>query len=77
MRQGASGSAGVVATLCGLAGLDGAGAFVPPTVNLREAGEGCDLDYTPGEARAWDGPGVALVNCLAFGAKNSALVVRV
>lgn len=75
--QGASGAAGVVATLCGLAGLDGAGAFVPPTIHLREAGEGCDLDYSPGEARAWDGPGVALVNCLAFGAKNSALVVRV
>ena len=75
--QGASGAAGVVATLCGLAGLDGEGAFVPPTINLREAGAGCDLDYTPGESRAWDGPAVALVNCLAFGAKNSALVVRV
>ncbi|MEN1706137.1 MAG: beta-ketoacyl-[acyl-carrier-protein] synthase family protein [Planctomycetota bacterium] len=74
--QGASGAAGVVATLCGLAGLDGGEPFVPPTINLREAGEGCDLDYTPNEARAVDGGRVALVNCLAFGAKNSALVVR-
>lgn len=75
--QGASGAAGVVAALCGLAGLDGGGAFVPPTINLIEAGEGCDLEYAAGAFRAWDGPGVALVNCLAFGAKNSALVVRV
>lgn len=75
--QGASGAAGVVATFCGLAGLDGGTPFVPPTINLHEAGEGCDLEYTALEARAWDGPGVALVNCLAFGAKNSALVVRV
>lgn len=74
--QGASGAAGVVATLCGLAGLDGGEPFVAPTINLHEAGEGCDLDYTPNEARVVDGGRVALVNCLAFGAKNSALVVR-
>lgn len=75
--QGACGAAAVVATLASLAGLDGGPPFVPPTINLREPGAGCDLDYTPGAARLWQGERVALVNCLAFGAKNSALVVGV
>lgn len=64
---------------------DGA-AFVPATINLHEPDPVCDLDYTPNVARVLeggegaserDGSRVALVNCLAFGAKNSALVVRV
>lgn len=74
--QGACGAAAVVATLASLAGLDGGPAFIPPTINLREPGAGCDLDYTPAVSRLWDGEPVALVNCLAFGAKNSVLVVR-
>lgn len=74
--QGASGAAGVVATLCGLAGLDGGDGFVSPTINLTDHGAGCDLNYTPVESQAVDGKRIALVNCLAFGAKNSALVVR-
>lgn len=75
--QGACGAAALVATIAGLANLDaGAGAFVPPTINLVEADEACDLDYTANTARATD-ERVALVNCLAFGAKNSALVLAV
>ncbi|TVS07422.1 MAG: beta-ketoacyl-[acyl-carrier-protein] synthase family protein [Phycisphaerales bacterium] len=70
--QGASGMAALVATVAALSGDD---PFVPPTINLHEPGEGCDLDYTPLEARPAPGR-VALVNCLAFGAKNSALVVE-
>jgi len=79
--QGASGAAAVVATLSGLANLDGSpdGPFGVPTINLDEpdVGRGCDLDYTPLRARPI---GVGrrthvLVNCLAFGAKNSALVM--
>lgn len=74
--QGACGGAALVATIASLAGLDGGGGFVPPTINLEEPDPACDLDYTPNAARATDAR-VALVNCLAFGAKNSALVVEV
>ncbi|HYE02874.1 MAG TPA: beta-ketoacyl synthase N-terminal-like domain-containing protein [Phycisphaerales bacterium] len=83
--QGACGLAALVAMVAALGGRDGGGPFVPPTINLDDpdlAG-GCDLDYTPHRAAelerpaARDGPVVALVNCLAFGAKNSALVVAV
>lgn len=70
--QGASGMAALVATVSALSGDD---PFVPPTINLQEPGEGCDLDYTPLEAKPAPGR-LALVNCLAFGAKNSALVVE-
>lgn len=74
--QGACGAASVVAMLGCLGGLDGGGAFIPPTINLEGPDQACDLDYTAGVARATRAR-VALVNCLAFGAKNSALVVRV
>jgi len=76
--QGACGAASVVATLGALGALGGHGdgPFIPPTINLRAPDPACDLDYTANEARATDAR-LALVNCLAFGAKNSALVVRV
>jgi 3-oxoacyl-[acyl-carrier-protein] synthase II len=74
--QGACGLASLVATVGGMAGLDGSAGFLPPTAHLREADPECDLDYTPLVARDVGGRWVALVNCLAFGAKNSALVVR-
>ncbi len=73
--QGASGMAALVATLAGLTGADGGGPFLVPTINLREPDPACDLDYTPNESRPTDAR-TALINCLAFGAKNSALVVR-
>lgn len=74
--QGACGLASVVAMLGAMTNADGHadGAFVPPTINLRERDAECDLEYTPGGATATDAR-VALVNCLAFGAKNSAVVV--
>ena len=68
--QGASGAAGVAATL--LAMRDG---IAPPTINLENADPECDLDYIPNEARALDFE-YALANCIAFGSKNSALVLR-
>jgi 3-oxoacyl-[acyl-carrier-protein] synthase II len=75
--QGACGAAAVAATIAAMGNLDGgAGAFVPPTINLEEPDPACDLDYTPKVARETNAR-TALVNCLAFGAKNSALVVRV
>jgi len=73
--QGACGLAAVVATLAGLTGADGAEPFIPPTINLHEPDPACDLDYTPNEPAPTDAR-VALINCLAFGAKNSALIVR-
>lgn len=76
--QGASGAAALVATIASLGALDRdpRGPFVPPTINLEEPDPECDLDYTPLVA-APTRETVALVNCLAFGAKNSALVVGV
>jgi len=68
--QGASGAAGLAATLLAL----NAG-FLPPTVNLEAADPECDLDYVPREARAAR-VGAAVVNGIAFGSKNTALVVR-
>jgi 3-oxoacyl-[acyl-carrier-protein] synthase II len=48
---------------------------VPPTANLDEPGEGCDLDYVPKLARerAVD---VALSNSFGFGGTNASLVFR-
>jgi len=68
--QGACGAAGVAATL--LAMRDG---FAPPTINLENPDPECDLDYIPHEARPLDCE-YALANCIAFGSKNSALVLR-
>jgi 3-oxoacyl-[acyl-carrier-protein] synthase II len=68
--QGASGAAGLGAALCAMrTGL------IPPTINLDEPDPDCDLDYVPLQARAADVQ-VALCNCIGFGSKNSALVVR-
>jgi len=47
---------------------------VPPTINLDEAGEGCDLDYCANVAR--DRPiNVALKNSFGFGGTNGSLVL--
>lgn len=68
--QGASGAAGIGATLlalnCGI---------IPPTINLDEADELCDLDYVPNAMRKADVK-IALCNCIGFGSKNSALVLQ-
>jgi 3-oxoacyl-[acyl-carrier-protein] synthase II len=68
--QGASGAAGLMATIGGITG-----GFLPPTINLDEADPECDLDYVPNAARPADIK-TALCNCIGFGSKNSALVVR-
>src|SRR5207248_687658 len=73
--QGASGLAALVATMAGLTGADGGRPFVMPTINLKEPDPACDLDYTPNVAKETLAK-TALINCLAFGAKNAALVVR-
>ncbi|MBI5368222.1 MAG: beta-ketoacyl-[acyl-carrier-protein] synthase family protein [Planctomycetes bacterium] len=68
--QGASGALGVAATVLGMR--DG---VLPPTINLDRADPECDLDYVPNTARA-KSIDVALCNCIGFGSKNSALVIR-
>jgi 3-oxoacyl-[acyl-carrier-protein] synthase II len=68
--QGASGAAGLTATLGGMTQ-----GFLPPTINLDQPDPECDLDYVPNQSR----PGSirhALCNCIGFGSKNSALVVK-
>ena len=68
--QGASGAAGVIATL----GAMNEG-FLPPTINLDEPDPECDLDYVPNTSREAK-VRYALCNCIGFGSKNSALVVK-
>jgi len=68
--QGASGAAGVAAALAAMHG-----GFVPPTINLDHPDERCDLDYVANRARAANVQ-TALCNCLGFGSKNSALVLK-
>ncbi|CAN5409382.1 beta-ketoacyl-ACP synthase II [soil metagenome] len=68
--QGASGAAGIGATLLALNK-----GIIAPTINLDEADEACDLDYTPNKSKKAD-VRVALCNCIGFGSKNSALVLE-
>ncbi|MEP6911102.1 MAG: beta-ketoacyl-[acyl-carrier-protein] synthase family protein [bacterium] len=68
--QGASGAAGLGATLCAMHT-----SIIPPTINLDEPDPDCDLDYVPNEARKAE-VSVALCNCIGFGSKNSALIIE-
>jgi 3-oxoacyl-[acyl-carrier-protein] synthase II len=67
--QGACGAAGLAATL--LAMRDGCAA---PTLNVDVPDPDCDLDYVPHQPRKIQIEH-AICNCIAFGSKNSALVV--
>ena len=68
--QGATGAAGIAATL--LAMTEG---VIPPTINLDVEDPDCDLDYVPNRSRRKK-VDTALCNCIGFGSKNSALVLR-
>ena len=68
--QGACGAAGVAATLLAMRDR-----MVPPTINLDEPDPECDLDYVPSPGRRLEIE-YAVANCIAFGSKNSALVLR-
>jgi 3-oxoacyl-[acyl-carrier-protein] synthase II len=68
--QGACGAAGVAAALVAMAH-----GQVPPTINLENPDKECDLDYVP-EAGRKKTVEHAVCNCIAFGSKNSALVLR-
>lgn len=49
--------------------------FIHATAGLKEAGEGCDLDYTMGEGVPMD-IHYALTNSLGFGGVNASLVIK-
>jgi 3-oxoacyl-[acyl-carrier-protein] synthase II len=68
--QGACGAAGVAATL--MAFRDG---ILPPTINLDSPDPECDLDYIPDIGRRTH-IDAAVCNTIAFGSKNSALVLK-
>jgi 3-oxoacyl-[acyl-carrier-protein] synthase II len=68
--QGASGAAGLAATLVAMHHSQ-----IPPTINLEQPDPECDLDYTPKPDRK-AAIEYAICNCIAFGSKNSALVLR-
>ncbi len=68
--QGASGAAGIGATLLALNEN-----ILPPTINLDEADKECDLDYVANTAREKNVK-TALCNCIGFGSKNSVLILE-
>ena len=49
--------------------------WLPPTLNLNEPGEGCDLDYIPGTGREASVDYI-LSNSFGFGGINAALVLQ-
>lgn len=68
--QGACGAAGIAATLLAINEN-----IIHPTINLEHPDPACDLDYVPNVARR-QSVRTALCNCIAFGSKNSALVLK-
>ena len=49
--------------------------IIPPTINLENPGEGCDLDYVPNVAREKK-IDIAVSNGFGFGGTNGSLVFR-
>jgi 3-oxoacyl-[acyl-carrier-protein] synthase II len=68
--QGACGAAGVAATIVAMER-----GQIAPTINLETPDPECDLDYVPDAGRRATIEH-AVCNCIAFGSKNSALVLR-
>ncbi len=67
---GASGGVELIATI-----LAARNSVVPPTLNLDNPGEGCDLDYCPHTARDRKIP-VAMNNSFGFGGHNACIIIR-
>lgn len=68
--QGASGAAGIAATVVAMRHGE-----IPPTINIEQPDPDCDLDYVPQSGRKHQVEH-AVCNCIAFGSKNSALILR-
>jgi 3-oxoacyl-[acyl-carrier-protein] synthase II len=62
---------GIEAVFCSLALRD---QVIPPTINLNDPGEGCDLDYVPHTAREARLQHV-MSNSFGFGGTNGTLVL--
>jgi 3-oxoacyl-[acyl-carrier-protein] synthase II len=69
--QGACGAAGIAATILALRS-----GQLHPTINLENPDPQCNLDFIPHRSRPTDAK-IALCNCIAFGSKNSAIVLKV
>lgn len=67
------GAAGAVEAIFSILAINGQ--VAPPTINLDEPGEGCDLDFVPHEARSMP-IDVVLSNSFGFGGTNGSLVFR-
>jgi 3-oxoacyl-[acyl-carrier-protein] synthase II len=67
---GASGA--IEAAICALSLARG---WLPPTVNLQQADNACDLDYVPGTGRSSNAEHL-ITNSFGFGGINAALVMR-
>lgn len=50
--------------------------IVPPTINLDNPDEGCDLDYVPHKARKVENMEYALCNSFGFGGTNGSLIFK-
>ncbi|HEY1462381.1 MAG TPA: beta-ketoacyl-[acyl-carrier-protein] synthase family protein [Terriglobales bacterium] len=68
--QGACGSASVAATIIAMEHKK-----LPPTINLETPDPECDLDYVPDAGRTANIEH-AICNCVGFGSKNSALILK-
>jgi len=68
--QGACGAAGIIATCMAIEK-----GIIHPTINLDNPDPVCDLDYVPNVSRRAS-IRIALCNTIAFGSKNSAIVLR-
>src|SRR5437016_3500373 len=70
LAEGAWGAAGIAATIVAMQS-----GQIPPTINLEKPDPECDLDYVPEAGRKKEIE-QAVCNCIAFGSKNSAVVLR-
>lgn len=68
--QGASGALGVMVSALSLKN-----GFLTPTINMENPDPECDMDYIPNIGRE-KRIGIAISNCISFGSKNSALVLK-
>lgn len=68
--QGACGAAGIIATCMAIDS-----GIIHPTINLENPDPACDLDYVPNTSRK-STVQTALCNTIAFGSKNSAIVLK-
>jgi len=68
--QGASGALGVAISALSLKN-----GFMTPTINMENPDPECDMDYVSNMGRE-DNLNIAISNCISFGSKNSAIVLK-